>query len=78
MESAEIVVRGRLHGKRIDLERSVEDMDGEVEVWVRPVSKSPPAVRLLDTVAKFPPGSRTKEDIDRQIASERDSWNARE
>jgi hypothetical protein len=50
--------------------------DGEVEVAVRPVAESHPTVgEMLALVATFPPGGRTKEDIDRQIAEERASWD---
>jgi len=69
-------VRGRLHGRRIDLEEPVDELDGEVEVTVRPVAVMHPTVAdMLATVATFPPGTRTKEDIDRQIAEERASWD---
>ena len=32
-----VIVRGRLHGRRIDLDESVEELEGEVEIVVRPV-----------------------------------------
>jgi hypothetical protein len=71
-----VVVRGRLHGRRIDLDEPVGQLDGEVEVTVRSVAESHPTVAdMLALVATFPPGGRTKEDIDRQIADERASWD---
>jgi hypothetical protein len=32
---------------------------------------------IFDFIRKLPPGTRTKEDIDRQLAEERDSWGDR-
>jgi hypothetical protein len=71
-----VVVRGRLHGRQIDLDEPVDELDGEVEVTVRPLAASHPTVEdMLALVATFPPGTRTKEDIDRQIAEDRASWD---
>ena len=54
----------------------VAEPDGEVEVTVRPVTAAHPTVAdLLAVVATFPPGTRTKEDIDRQIAEDRAGWD---
>ena len=74
-----VVVRGRLHGRHIDLDEPVDQLEGEVEVVVRPVEhERPRAVEsIFDFIRKLPPGTRTKEDIDRQIAEERDSWGDR-
>jgi hypothetical protein len=74
-----VVVRGRLHGRQIDLEEPVDQLDGEVEVVVRPVepAHAKPVESIFDFIRKLPPGTRTKEDIDRQIAEERDSWGDR-
>jgi hypothetical protein len=70
------VVRGRLHGKRIELDEAVDARDGEVEVTVRSLAESHPTVGdMLTLIASFPPGTRTKEDIDRQIAEERAGWD---
>jgi hypothetical protein len=78
MERA-IIVRGRLSGpRRIDLDEPVEDVTGEVEVVVRPVEAKHAARRsLADVLRSLPAGTRSKEDIDRQIAEERDSWGDR-
>ena len=74
-----MVVRGRLHGRHIDLDEPVDQLDGEVEVVVRSVERRD-GIGVED-VFKFlrslPPGTRTKDDIDRQIAEERDSWGDR-
>ena len=70
------VVRGRLHGKHIDLDESVDALDGDVEVTVRPLTRAHPTVGgMLALVATFPPGTRTKEDIDRQVSEERAGWD---
>ena len=43
---------------------------------VRPLAESHPTVGdMLTLIASFPPGTRTKEDIDRQIAEERAGWD---
>ena len=70
------VVRGRLHGKHIDLDEAVDALDGEVEVTVRPLTGTRPTVAdMLALVATFPLGTRTKEDIDRQVLEERAGWD---
>jgi hypothetical protein len=71
-----VVVRGRLRGRHIDLDETVDALDGEVEVTVRPLTGPHPTVAdMLALVATFPLGTRTKEDIDRQIAEERAGWD---
>ena len=71
-----VVMRGHLHGAHIDLERPVADLAGDVEVSIRRVpTRAGAPSSLLDLVATFPTGSRTKEDIDRQLADERDAWD---
>ena len=72
------VVRGRLRGKHIDLDEAVDALDGEVEVTVRPVEqRATPPQDIFEFIRSLPPGTRTKEDIDRQIAEERDGWGDR-
>lgn len=75
MERA-IIVRGRLAGpKHIELEEPIADLEGEVEVVVRGVSKSSPArTDVFDLLARLPPGRRTKEDIDAELAAGRGEW----
>jgi hypothetical protein len=74
-----IIVRGRLSGpRRIELDEPVDQVTGEVEVFVRPVqAETVPKRDIFDVLQSLPPGTRTKEDIDRQIAEERDSWGDR-
>jgi hypothetical protein len=72
-----IIVRGRLSGpRRIDLDEAVEGVSGEVEVVVRAVEAKAIVARpkLLDVIRALPPGARSKEDIDQQVAEERASW----
>jgi hypothetical protein len=70
------VVRGRLHGRHIELDEAVDARDGEVEVTVRPLAETHPTVAdMLALIASFPPGTRTKEDVDQQIAEERAGWD---
>jgi hypothetical protein len=70
-----VVVRGRLHGRWIALDDSVDELDGDVEVVVRAVAGSHPTVEdMLKLVATFPPGARTKEDVDRHLAEDRAGW----
>lgn len=76
MERA-IIVRGRLNGpRRIDLDEPVDAVTSEVEVVVRSVEAKRVAAQrdIFDVIRSLPPGTRTKEDIDRQIAEERSSW----
>ena len=72
-------MRGRLHGRHIDLDEPVDELDGEVEVVVRAVER--PGTAAVEDIFTFlrslPPGARTKDDIDRQLAEERDSWGDR-
>ena len=73
MERA-IIVRGRLSGqRRIDLDEPVEEVTGEVEIVVRraPATQSRD---IRDVLRSLPPGTRSKEDIDRQLAEEKASW----
>jgi hypothetical protein len=72
-------VRGRLHGRHIELDEQVDELDGDVEVFVRPLAATSPTVAgLLDLIATVPPGTRSKEDIDRQIAEDRAGWDRRD
>ena len=73
-----VVVRGRLHGRHIELDEQVEDLDGEVEVFVRAVrGASPHPPDVLDVIAALPPGERSKANIDQQVADERAGWRGR-
>ncbi|MEI2687472.1 MAG: hypothetical protein V9G14_15475 [Cypionkella sp.] len=75
-----IIVRGRLVGsRRIDPDEALEDVSGDVEVVVRSIepTNAVPKSRLLDVIRGLPAGTRTKEDIDAQLAEERSSWGDR-
>lgn len=79
MERA-IIVRGRISGpRRIDLEEPLDEVTGDVELVVRSLEpvREPPAQDVFDFVRALPPGTRTKEDIDRQVAEEHDAWGDR-
>jgi hypothetical protein len=79
MERA-IVVRGVLSDPlHIELAEPVTEIQGEVEVVVRLASASQPQPRqdIFDFIASLPPGTRSKEEIDRQIQEERDAWGDR-
>jgi len=74
------VIRGVLTDpRRIDLEEPVHDLQGKVEVTLREVSAedSESDESIFDFVASLSPGTRSKEDIDVQIAEERGSWGDR-
>jgi hypothetical protein len=70
-----VVVKGRLVGpSTVELAEPISAQPGsEIEVVAR--VKTPGRGRKLsEIVSSFPPGTRTKEDIDRQINEDRDSW----
>jgi len=76
MERA-IVVRGKLaDAKHIELDEPVTELEGPVEVVLRRVPSETEAQEedIFDFIASLPPGTRSKEDIDRQIREERESW----
>lgn len=71
-----IVVHGRISApRRIELDEPVTELQGEVEVMLRPSTRCNAASEnagesLLDFIARLPAGIRTKEDIDRQVSAE--------
>jgi hypothetical protein len=72
-------VRWCADGNHIDLDEPVDALDGEVEVAVRAVAGGHPTVAdMLAWLVAVPPGTRTKEDIDQQIAEERAGWDRRD
>jgi hypothetical protein len=73
------VIRGRLHGRVIELDETVDDVEeGEVEVQIRSIqSATPRPPDLLDVIATLPEGHRTKADIDQQLADDRSGWSGR-
>jgi len=79
MERA-IVVRGELADARhIELEEPITEIRGKVEVIVRSLHEEHVEAPedIFDFIASLPPGTRSKEDIDRQIREERESWGDR-
>lgn len=72
-----IVVRGRLRGRHIELEEDVGELDGEVEVFLRAATSTPRPPDVLEVIAGLPVGSRTKDDIDRQVDDDRSGWTHR-
>ena len=76
--NSSITVRGKLKGRHIELDEAIEDLEGEVEVYVRAADRAIPHPRdLLEVIAAMPVGQREKADIDAQLACERDSWDGR-
>jgi hypothetical protein len=73
------VIRGRLHGRVIELDEPIDDVEeGEVEVQVRSIQSSTPRPPdLLEVIASLPAGNRTKADIDQQLVDERSGWSGR-
>ena len=79
MERA-VVVRGKLtDAQHIELDEPVTELQGLVDVVLRsvPSAADGQAEDIFDFIAKLPPGTRSKEDIDRQIREERESWGER-
>lgn len=75
-----IVVKGRLvNPTTIKLEEPVSEMTEEVEVILRPSpqGQTDKGETVIEFLRRLPAGTRTKEDIDRQIREERDSWGDR-
>jgi hypothetical protein len=74
-----VILRGRLSDSRhIELDEPVPGIEGEVEVVLRAVAPSVGEVAdVFDIIAATAPGTRSKEDIDRQLAQERDGWGDR-
>lgn len=72
--SRRVVIRGRVVGPRtVELETALPERTQDVEVVARVADRV--AGKLSDYVRALPVGSRTKEDIDRQVRGERDSWS---
>ncbi|MEW6300565.1 MAG: hypothetical protein AB1671_22990 [Thermodesulfobacteriota bacterium] len=75
-----IAVRGKLADSRhIELDEPITEIEGPVEVFVRPIASEHEAKgeSIFDLIARLPGGNRSKEDIDRQIREERESWGDR-
>jgi len=79
MERA-VVVRGRLtDAQHIELDEPVTDLDGPVDVVLRriPSGTADQDEDIFDFIARLPPGTRTKEEIDQQLREERNGWGDR-
>ena len=75
--SRAVIVKGHaLDGNTVRLDEPLPPDAKEIEVVVR-IQDKPRRTRkkLGDFLRSLPPGTRTKADIDRQIAEERDSWD---
>jgi hypothetical protein len=73
-----IIVPGRLVSPtQIELSRpiNVSDPAIEVEVRERSANRDQALADLMQFMMSRPAGTRTKEDIDRQIEEERNSWD---
>ena len=72
-----ITMRGKLCDSRhIELAEPIEDVGEEVEVVIRPI-RPHPKKDVFEFIAALPAGTRIKEDIDREVRQERDSWGGR-
>lgn len=70
-----VVVKGRLVGPHtVELDEPLPEQASEIEVRAR-VETAEGRGTVTDFLRSLPPGTRTKEDIDRQINEERDSWD---
>lgn len=72
-----VVVRGTLRGRHIELDERVDELDGEVEVFLRSVGSSLHPPDVLEVIAGMPIGTRTKDEIDGQLAEDRAGWAGR-
>lgn len=74
-----VVVKGRLVGPtQIQLDEPLPPQDAAVAVIVCPLSPAASAAEnqsIFDFLRTLPAGTRTREDIDRQLASDRDWGN---
>jgi len=69
-----VVIKGRVVGPHtVELETALPDQAREVEVVARVADRV--GGKLSDYVRSLPPGTRSNDDIDRQIREERDSWS---
>jgi len=69
-----IVVNGRLTGPRsVELDEPVTAVDAAVQVIVTPRQTSQ-GQSMLDFLKSLPAGTRSREEIDRQVREEREDW----
>ena len=71
-----VVVKGHLVGpSTVQLDEPVHESASEVEVILRVPAEGRSQGSLAAFLRDLPAGGRTKEDIDRQIREERESWD---
>ena len=75
--NSSITIRGKLKGRHIELDEPIEDLEGDVEVYVRAADTTPRTPDVLEVIATMPVGQRDKADIDAELACERNSWDSR-
>ena len=69
-----VIIKGHKTGPNtVELDQPLPNETTEVEVVAR--VKTAGGGKLSDFLRSLPPGTRTKQDIDRQINEERDSWD---
>ncbi len=72
--SRTVVIKGRVVGPNtVELDEPLPERTREVRVLASVGDKLPG--KLSDYLRSLPPGTRSKEDIDRQIHEERNSWS---
>ena len=72
-----LIVKGRLTGpKSVELDQPVTSAEPEVEVKVHPLANNN-GETITEFLRRLPAGKRSKEEIDKQIRGERDSWGER-
>lgn len=76
-----IIIKGRLTSpKSVELFEEVAGVAADVEVTVRPTeekggsARSPAPETIVDFLRGLPVGTRGKDEIDGQVAAERDAW----
>jgi hypothetical protein len=73
-----VVIKGKLIGPtQIQLHEPFQSSEASVAVIVCPISSTNPASQdqsIFDFLQTLPAGTRSKEDIDRQVAHQRD-WD---
>ena len=73
-----IHVKGRLTGpKHVELMEPVSDVAEDVEVILQIRSNGEQSQSISEFLRNLPPGTRSKEEIDRQIEEERESWGTK-
>ncbi len=71
-----LIINGRMTGPTsVELDEPVPGLTGQVEVTLRakPITNSNEET-VFEFLRRLPPGTRSAEDVDRQMREERDSW----